>query len=355
MFRFRKPYFLGLDFGTSLVKAIELTEKDGKILLSDFGQVSLVALERGVPASSNRTYDDEVVLYLRALLDRMQPKSREVYVAMPAFIGLISLLEFPEMKESELQEAIQFEAHKYIPSPLEEVALSWEVVNRIASDDGHVKTEVLLVAALNKEVEHYENNVHTAGLDMKLLELETFSIVRALIGDAPGLRLIVDIGARSTNLILVDNGVVRVSRNLDIGGKDVTRTLVEGLNITSDRAEILKKSDKDFLNNPESALIFPALQMIQSESERILESYHTKYPDVVCQEVILSGGTAQMAGLVKYYSASMQLPVSIGNPWARVEYDESLSATIRELGTSFTVAIGLALGGLDAAKKKKAE
>lgn len=68
--------------------------------------------------------------------------------------------------------------------------------------------------------------------------------------------LLIDIGARSTNLLLVESGLVRVSRNLDVGGKDLTRTLSETLDITPERAEVLKKSNKDFLNEPEARIIF---------------------------------------------------------------------------------------------------
>ncbi len=356
MFGLHKPYFLGIDFGTSSIKAVELTLKDSQPVLVNYGQVSLSALERGVLSSSTRTYDEELSLYLRALLERLKPKSRNAYVAMPAFIGLISLIELPAMEENELQEAIRFEAHKYIPSPLSEVALSWEVVGqRVSPTDNRTTMEVLLVAALNKEVRRYEEYVQRATLDMQLLELETFSLARAIVGDEPGLVLVIDIGSHATNLILTENGVVRVSRNLDTGGKDVTRTLTEGLGITQERAESLKKSEKDFLNNPESALVFPALQMIANEAERMLASYHAKYPESQCKEIVLSGGTAHLTGLTRHYSERLGLPVRIGNPWQRVAYDPGLETAIKELGTSFSIALGLALNGINARIKKKEE
>ncbi len=354
MFGFGKPYFLGIDFGTSLIKAVELTMEDGKPVLVNYGQVDLSALEKRGASPSDRSYDEEVVLYLRALLERFHPKSRGAYIAMPAFIGLISLIEFPEMAESELQEAIRFEAHKYVPSSLDEVALSWDVIGtRPPRNDGKPKMEVLLVAALNKEVERYEGYMRSTHIGLDFLELETFSLVRSIIGNRPGLSMLIDIGSRATNLILVEDGIVRVSRNLDVGGRDITHTIMDGFSITQERAETLKKSGKDFLNNPESALVFPALQMIASEGERMLVSYATKYPEIQCQEVVLSGGTAQLAGLVRYYSQLFNLPISIGNPWERVMYDPSLAPVIEKLGASFSVALGLAFSGVDALEKKK--
>jgi type IV pilus assembly protein PilM len=144
-----------------------------------------------------------------------------------------------------------------------------------------------------------------------------------------------------------------MSRNLDVGGQDVTRTLHEGLNVTLERAEALKKSTEDFLNTPESAMIFPSLEMIASESQRMLESFVAKYPERRCQGVVLSGGTAQMMGLAEYYTRMIGLPVSIGNPWSRIAYDESVRTDIEKMGTSFSVALGLALAGIDALDQPK--
>lgn len=352
-FGLKKPHFLGIDFGTASIKAVELTLKDGKPTLLNYGEVSLAALEDGI-FPSGHSYDDEVTLYLKSFIKRLKPKSASAYVAMPAFIGLISLIEFPEMKESELEEAIQFEAHKYIPSSLDEVALSWEVVGfQEGKGGGAAKMEVLLVAALNKEVRRYENYVKGAGLGLAFLELETFSMVRSVVGGREGLYLVIDIGSRATNLVLVENGLVKVSRNLDVGGRDITRTLMEGLSITQSRAEVLKKSGKDFLNHPESALVFPALQMILGEADRMLSAYRVKYPEALFEGAILSGGTGQFTGILEYFSNKLKLPVSIGNPWDRIEYAPELESDIHSMGTSFSVALGLALSGIDALHPKK--
>lgn len=344
----RKPYFLGIDFGTSLIKAVELTVENGKPKLVTYGQVDLARLEKGIVTDQN-SHDDEEALYLRALLNKLQPKSDGVYAAMPAFTGLISLIELPEMNEDDLKEAIQFEAHKYIPSSLEDVTLSWEVVGKHPSADGSngIRMEILLVAALNKEVVRYQKYIHSTHLKMNFLELETFSLVRSVIHHDPGVFLVIDIGSRATNLVLVDDGLVKASRNLDIGGRDVTKTLTDAFNIAPERAEALKKSEKDLLNTPESSLLLPSLEMIGSEAKRVIESYREKYPDKACQAVVLSGGTAQMTGLTQYYSKILGMPVRIGNPWDRISCNPEQAGDIQKLGASFSVALGLALVGVD--------
>lgn len=356
MFGLNKPTFLGIDFGTSSIKAVELRIEKEQIVLENYAEINLSEIEKE-SVQNIGTYDSRVTNYLRALLKRLQPKTKDVYVAMPAFIGLVALVEFPKMSEKELQDAIQFEAHKYIPSPLEEVALSWEIVGEAVSNNpdgtpGPNKLEVLLVAALNKEVERYESYIQSIEYSMQLLELETFSLVRSVIDGDQGIYLVADIGSRATNLVLVENGLVKISRNLDVGGRDITRTLMEGLNISIERAEILKKSDKDYLNTEQSKLIFPALEVIVSEIQRILVIHQTKHPDRAVDGIILSGGTAGLTGLPEYFSSMLGLPVTIGNPWQRIAYPTELSGAIERMGTSFSVALGLALQGANQRLRK---
>jgi len=352
---FSKDHFLGVDFGTASIKIVELELRGGKPELVNYGEAVLLAPDggEGIPI---RSFKEDMILRLRALIERMHLGTNEMCVSMPSFLGLISLIDFPEMSESELEESVKFEAHKYIPSPLEDVALSWEVLGTkdVPLPDGsgtQKKTEVLLVAALNKEVWQYEGYVHEVGYELKLLELETFSIARAMIGNAPGVFLVIDIGARAANLILVEDGYVKMSRNIDAGGKDVTRTLAESLNISLDRAETLKKSSKDFLNSRETAVIFPAIEMIVNEAVRMMEAWKLKRPDSHFEGVVLSGGTARMAGMPQYCSSRLGVPATIGDPWRNVVCPHALAPAIDRMGSSFAVALGLALFGIDTKKK----
>ncbi len=353
---FSKNRFLGVDFGTASIKAVELEIHGGKPELVNYGEATLLSPDggAGIPI---RSFKEDMILRFRALLERMRPGTKDVYISMPSFLGLISLIDFPEMSEEELEESVRFEAHKYIPSPLEDVALSWEVLGAkdIPLPDGsgiQKKTEVLLVAALNKEVWQYEGYVRDAGCELKLLELETFSIARAMVGNDPGVFLVIDIGARAANLILVEGGHVKMSRNIDAGGKDITRTMAESLNISLDRAETLKRSSKDFLNSRETAVIFPAIEMIVSEATRMMESWKAKRPEARFDGIVLSGGTARMTGIPQYFSTRLGIPATLGDPWRSIVCPNALEPAIDRMGSSFGVALGLALYGVAANSKR---
>lgn len=345
---FGNQRFLGIDFGTAALKAVELELVGEKPVLINYGVADFSCLDEELKTASY-TYDEAVSLYFRALLAKMKVGTTKVNVAMPAYTGLIALVEFPAMESTQMDEAVQFEAHKYIPTSLEDVALSWEIVGQRKGSDGDSLMEVLLVAALRKEVARYQMYVTHESLEMSMLEIETFAIVRSLLEKAPGsgAKILIDVGSRATNIILTVDGSVILSRNIDTGGKDMTRTLSETINVTHDRAEDLKKSGKDFLNQRESAVMFPTLQVIVGETKRVIDSYNEKHPELGVSEIVLSGGSSRLAGIVEYLSEMLALPVSIGHPWSKIESTEKQQAVIHETGTSFAVAIGMALGGVE--------
>jgi len=359
MFGINKPYFLGVDFGTSYIKAVELTLRNGQPELVNYGYIEMNFTEGKSASFSSMSPEKAVHDYLVALLGSVKPKSKTVNIALPGFSGLITLIALPMMAAEDLEKAIQFEAHKYIPAPLEDVAFSWEVIAPPRDETEKEKStpekrtmEVLLVAALKKEVAKYERYVADTHLPVDLLELEIFPLVRAVSGNRPGSALIVDIGSRATNLILVRDGEVRLNRSLNAGGNEITLTLSEGLGISWERAEELKCGTKDFLTKPESALVFSSLDLIINEMTRLFQMSSAKDGRNAIKEVILSGGTARMQGISTYFTNLFHVPVSVADPWQGIQVNDAIRPALDKLGPSFAIAIGLAMGGVDRYRKR---
>lgn len=360
MLTLKKPSFLGIDFGMSHIKVVELVIKNDRPYLSNYGEVLVDFSSLRDNVAQSQTPEEKTQALLLALLHKMEPKADGAYVAMPGFSGLITLIELPKMDKDELEKAVRFEAQRYIPSPLNEVVLSWDVIMRQPAKEGILlgeqKTdsvkkpendEVLVVAALYKEVEKYEKYIAGTGLKMEMLELETFSLVRSLASETNNTFLIIDIGSRSTNLVLVEDGFIKVNRNVTAGGHEVTTTLSEALNISWERADTIKSGDKDFLNDPQSTIMFPSLELIVSEARRMIAAYKEKQTDSRVDHVVLSGGAVKMKGMDAYLAKALGLPVNIGDPWKKVSYDGRLKNAISSLGTSYSVAVGLALAGVE--------
>lgn len=368
MFEFlknKKNRFIGIDFGTSSIKIVELSYKDQKVFLENYGFIDLSQEgdKKLKPDQEKRLYEQKINNAVKKLIEKMKLKSKSAYISIPGFNGLITIIELPEMQDDELAKAIQFEAHKYIPSSLDEIAMSWEIIDHINNSDAPLsetlgkenigkKIKVMLVAAPKKDIERFEEFVSGTKLNVTAIELETFSIVRALIGEDSGNFLIIDVGSRSTNIILVEKGVVVVNRNIDAGGSEITSTISESMKISKQRADDFKKGEKDLLNSKESYLVIPVLEFIASESKRILNAYKLKNKDIRIDGVLLSGGVSNMKGLGEYFSKSLDMNVTLGNPWRRVIAKDDVAELVKKLGGSFAVAIGLALRGTEEYKRK---
>lgn len=375
LFKTKKNHFVGVDFGTSSIKVVELSYANQKINLENYGfaDFSLQKNDNMKLALSEDVFNE----LLKKIIAKMGiMASMPANVSIPGFNGLITIIELPNMPDEELSKAIQFEAHKYIPSSLDEIAMSWEIIERkieqtekdkekendiiskIKSKVEHQnvkpvgRLKVLLVAAPKKDIERYDRLVSGVGLEVNAIELETFSIVRSLVGDESGTFLIVDIGSRATNIMLVEKGVIQVNRNIDAGGDEITSAIADGMNISRARAEIFKKGEKDIINGKESAIVVPVLDLIVGELRRIIGAYRAKKDKVEFEALIISGGTAKMCGMEEYFNKALNEKVKIGNPWRGISVNNEVIPLIKELGSSFSVALGLALRGIDDYKRK---
>jgi type IV pilus assembly protein PilM len=219
-------------------------------------------------------------------------------------------------------------------------------VNSTTDTTGHGAVKVLLVAAPKDDVRRYEEVLTSVGLEMSALEIETFSLVRSLVGQQQGTHLIVDVGARATNIILVENGIIFANRNVDFGGIEITQSLSDSLNISAERAEQIKK-EQIVIGNESMRVMLPTVELLKGEIERIIASYKKKSPSNVVNSIILSGGTGKLYGLDKLLAEHFGIQTVTGNPWSGVAFDQSLAPAVAQIGPTFSVVLGLALRGIE--------
>ena len=364
MFNFGENSYLGVDIGTSTIKVAEIKLKEGRPVLSNYAWMKMPVTQGDISAASFEALLPE---YLKKILKEGSFSEKNIFLSIQSFGALITLIDFPLMSKDELEQAIKFEAHKYIPVSLDEVSLSWGVIGseniQLVKEEsekkkqmgkgyvseGGKKIQILMVAAPKNIIAKYERIAKKAGISPTAIEIESFSIVRSLIGRDAGSFVIVDIGSRVCNIMLVEKGELKVSRNIDAGGKDLTNAIAKGLSIDEERAEKLKLSNNDFFGK-ESSIVFSSLNLIIGEIKRMITSYYDKNNhnnEEKINGIVLSGGTASLTGIEKFFSEALSANVTVGNPFGRIEYNKRLEQKIKEIGPQFSVAVGLALKGLD--------
>ncbi len=355
-FKKRPSGYLGIDIGTANIKVVQLGLEKKKPTLQNYGvlgtkgRLELVSPIRA-KARGLEMMDKEIVIMIKKILEEAKITARNVAVSIPGFASFATVIELPEMPEEEVEKAIPFEAKQYIPVPLSEVVLDWKIIDKKIPGEvkdrkipTQTKIQVLIVAVPKGTINRYTRVIEFCGLKLETLEIESFSLIRALIGNDPTPVAIVDIGARSTDINIVEASVVREVRNLEVSGIEFTRILSSGMSISFERAEKLKEQ-KGIIRDEGSQtaeLIISAVDRIINEIEQMKNSYLRKYK-VKLQKVILSGASARLLGLTSYMAEKLGIDVIIGDPFARITYPEALKPILIELGPSLAVAVGLAL------------
>ena len=352
-FSFGKNSFLGVDIGMSTIKIVELKLHRDKPYLENYAWLSIDKLGKKNDNINSDFFKTTLPKYIKKIIQEAKIKEKKAYVAIPASGGLITLIDFPDVPDGDMEQAIKFEAHKYIPTSLDEVGLSWEVIedNFTNSPDVEKKErKVLLVVASKNKIIAYEKVINQIGLKAKGIEIESIPMVHSLVGKDKGNFFILDIGYRTCNIIYVQKGIIMANRNINAGGEDITNTIAKALGVTYEKAEAMKISDKDFFNL-ESNIQFPSLGIISQEVARILESLSRNGNQPSIDALILSGGTANLTGLANFFQQKFKIKTTVSDPFSRIEYNKKLEPFIDNMKSQFSISVGLALMGLENHKK----
>lgn len=364
MFDFFKkvsPNYLGVDIGTTGIRLVELRKEGSKPVLVNYGHLeSDDYLSLGGVSTNKKLADntylshDRIVKDLKEVIAAMGISAKKISMSIPISSAFSSVINLPSIGEDEIDKAVNFEARKYIPIPLEEVSFGWSLVSSGAnaknSKDGRKVIKVLLVAIPKEITIKYSNIAQALDLDLISLETESFPLSRSLADGEKGVFTIVDIGSKTTSITIVEDGVVLASHSVsNIGGLEITNILSHGFNVDPKRAEALKRdiglkfsgADKKV-----SEIMMPVVSVIAADIRKINEAYARDYGKEV-SKIILTGGSASLPGIVEFMKKDLKAEVEIGDPWKTISFDEKLSQKLNEISPQFSIAVGLALRGFE--------
>ncbi|MST04323.1 MAG: hypothetical protein EXS49_02025, partial [Candidatus Pacebacteria bacterium] len=205
--------FLGVDIGTTSIKIAEVLKSGNGLTLGNYGILDIYSyLERfneAFQTSSLKISEEVVTPMLKLLVDKAGFKTKEANASISAFSVFTTLAEVPVMTDSEMKKFIDLQAQQYIPLPLNTVALDWMRVGERVDDSGLKKNQILLVAVPKDLIAKYQSIFAHAGLKLVSLEVEGMSLARSLSGGNTQNQIIIDIGARSTSISIVNNGFLK--------------------------------------------------------------------------------------------------------------------------------------------------
>ena len=339
---FSKNKYLGVDIGTASLKAVELENVGGKAKLSTYG---LTKLPNDIIRSSSDQVIDSLAEALRQIVDKANISTRKAITALPGFAVFTFTFDLPVMPEKDIDQAVRYEAEKYVPRDITEMIIEWEKVEETKDQSGNTKNKILLTAAPRNLIDRYVQIFSKAGLKLESLETEAFALTRSLVGTDKSPVLIIDMGATATDVEIIDNGTPILTRSINFGGNAITQSIATSLNISFERAEQFKKdfglSQKQMEGQIPQA-VRPVVERIVKEIKQTFKLFYNKGGRRI-EKVILTGGSAKLPDFDKFLKKLLGINVYIGNPWARVVYPEELGEMVMDIGPDFAVAVGLAM------------
>ena len=345
---------VGLDIGTSGVRAAELTLGKGSATLERFGQV---ALPPGAVRDGEVIDSEAVAGALRQLWAQAKFSTKKVVVGVANQKVVVRQVDLPWLPADELRSSLSFQVQDVIPMPVEDVILDFHPLEEFTSEAGVRMVRVLLVAAARDMVGSALLAVQKAGLTPSMVDLNSFAVLRSLVSRDTGLgslqaEAIVDIGASVTNIVVHEGGVPRFVRILLMGGADITDAVAERLGVPFDQAEAVKQSTgiEAFAGGAEAPPASRAIEATGSalvdEVRSSLDYYLAQSGAVRIHRVVLSGGGSRLTGLATRLSAATRLPVEAARPISLLRLGKTglTQEQLAYVEPMITVPVGLAMG-----------
>jgi type IV pilus assembly protein PilM len=349
---------IGLDIGTSGVRAAELAFGKGPATLQRFGQV---ALPVGAVRDGEVMDAQSVADAIKHLWSTARFSSKRVILGVANHKVIVRQVDLPWMPLDELRKTLAFQVQDFIPIPVEQAILDFHPIETISSDNGTQAHRVLLVAAARDMVMSSLEAVKRAGLTATQVDLTSFAVLRSLgrvdqtgaMANGGGAEALVDIGAKVTNIVVHQNGVPRFVRILLMGGDNVTDAVSERLGVPFEHAVGVKQELGMSPVRGDVTSDHPAARVIEASAGSFVEEirgsldYYLAQPgSVPLQRVVLSGGGARLTGLGQRLAAATRLPVEPGAATASLQLGKTglTPDQLSYVEPQIAVPVGLALG-----------
>ncbi len=333
---------IGLDIGSTSIRAVETTGSKDRPVISNFGQAMLPpgAMAGGVVRDPRA-----VTSALKQLWSSQNFKTRDVILGVSHQQVVVRDVEISNLGAKELKQSLPFQVRDVLPMNADDAVLDFYPLE----DPGSNETVIgLLVAAPKRAVLDLVNAVEHAGLRVQNVDLSCFAALRAAALIADDTEAVIDIGAESTNLVIHIDGVPRIVRSIPRGGDEVTRAIATRMGVPVTEAEALKRQvGLISREGPEVAeVILEALRPFVSEVRSSLEYYLATKPREPVSRLALVGGGSLLPGLIERLSEELGIPAYLSDPlqWINDSRRGGRHDVLGRFRSSAAVSIGLTLG-----------
>ncbi len=348
--------FLCIDFGATTVKVAEFEPNEtGSLRLKNY---TLKSMGQEAAAEGNR--EAVVLATLKEILTqgvRGPFEAGVINVCAPGFQVFSKFVKLPATDPGKVGQIIQYEAQQNVPFPLEEVVWDYQILGTAPSGE----LEVLLVAIKNEVVESLFRIGEQAGLEMHLVDVSSAALCNAYrfnYGDAEGCVMLLDIGARSSNLLFFESGRV-YSRSINIGANSITQDFANEVKMKWEEAEKLK-IEEGFVSlggayeepsNPHQALISKIARQVMTrlhiQMNQTIQFYRGQQGGSAPTKLYLAGGASLLPYTAQFFAEKLNVPVDYFNPFRNIQIDPEINLEeMAKVAHQFGEVVGLGIRNL---------
>ena len=333
---------VGIDFGASSIKVVEVEKIEGVLSLSTYGELQLGPyLEQGIGSTVKLPLKKRV----EALVDILRESgvtAKQGVMALSLAESFVTIISLSAKPDEDIGPKVQVEARKYIPVPIIDVSLEWSELPN--ADQKALSREVLLVAIQNDALKEINALAESIIMTQRHSELELFSTLRAITKETDTSVAVFDIGAKTSKCYVAEGGFLRRIHRVQTGGSFVTSALAKEKNISFESAEELKHmyiadtADGLLINK----IMLATFERVFQEFKRVLHQYELRTGSPVGR-IVLTGGVVSFPEFQAFASYMLDREVEITNPFAKIAYPAYMEDTLVSIAPLFTVALGAAL------------
>lgn len=337
---------LGLDVSSTSVKLLELSRSGNSYRVESYGV-------RPVPSNAvvekNIAEIEAVSEAIEKVVAQARSKTKKTAVAVAGSAVITKIIEMQAgLKDKDLESEIRAQADQYIPYPLDEVSIDFEVLGEAPNNPNLV--EVLLAACRSENVDVREECLKEAGLEPYIVDVEAYCMERAFSMIAPQLEggedstvAVVDIGATMTTLSVLHNGQTIYTREQLFGGKQLTEEIQRRYGLSNEEAGLAKKQG-GLPDDYESEVLQPFKEAVVQQVSRSLQFFFSSSQYNEVDYIVLAGGVASMDGLSELVQEKLGTPTTVANPFANMSVASKVdSVALSNDAPALMIATGLAL------------
>ena len=348
---YRKPNkgLVGVDISSTTVKLLELSVKNGRYWVESY---AVMPLPENSVVEKSILNPEAVADALERVVNLANPHTTHVAIAVPTSMVIHKIIEMDaDMSDEEREVQIRMDAEQYIPFPLDEVSLDFEVLpDRLANPN---RVNVLLVATRTENVDTRVEVLELAGLVAKVADVESYAMERAFSVFADTLPMgantvgILDIGHTMTTLSVMQKGKIIYTREQVFGGRQLTQDIQSRYGLSFEEAGRAKK-ERTLPDDYDTEVLEPFLDAVVQQAARSLQFFFSSSQFNEIDHILLAGGNANIPGLAKLLQQKLGYRVTIANPFLQMGFSPQIDIKkIENDASSLMVACGLALRSFD--------